>query len=77
MKLYEVARKYGAKVAVAAAPVLVPAMVWAQEAEGAVFDAGPQATKILGLIAGALAIGGAVFALHLAIRSTKWGRKAL
>lgn len=47
------------------------------EPEYEVFDGGASATVILGLVAGVLAIGGAVFAIHLAAKSTKWGRKAL
>ena len=43
----------------------------------ATFDASSYATSITGLIAGMLAIGGAVFALTLSIKSTKWARRAL
>jgi len=42
-----------------------------------VFDATTYVSQITGTIPGMLAIGGAVFAVVLAIKSTKWGRRAL
>lgn len=42
-----------------------------------VFDASTYTADILGTVPGMLAIGGAVFAVVLAIKSTKWGRRAL
>lgn len=51
----------------------VPA--FAQEA-ATTFDASSYAASITGLIAGVLTVGGAVFALHIAIKSTKWARRA-
>lgn len=79
MKLFKMARKYGAQVVVGAGSLMGSALVLAQETPTTytVFDASPAGASILGLIAGMLVIGGAVFALHLAIKSTKWGRKAL
>lgn len=41
------------------------------------FDPSSYVTKITGAIAGLLAVGGAVFGLNVAIKSTKWARKAL
>lgn len=41
------------------------------------FDAATYVTSITGTIPAMLAIGGAVFAVVLAIKSTKWGRRAL
>lgn len=42
-----------------------------------VFDASTYVDSIMGVIPSMLAIGGAVFAVVLAIKSTKWGRRAL
>ena len=42
-----------------------------------VFDTAGANTAILGMVAGLVLIGGAVFALTLGIKSTKWARKAL
>lgn len=78
MKLFKMARKYGARVVVGGGALVGSALALAQQATTyTVFDASPAGASILGLIAGMLVIGGAVFALHLAIKSTKWGRKAL
>lgn len=41
------------------------------------FDATTYVADIAGTIPGMLAIGGAVFGVVLAIKSTKWGRRAL
>lgn len=41
------------------------------------FDATSYAAKITGAIAGILVVGGAVFGLNVAIKSTKWARRAL
>jgi hypothetical protein len=59
---------------VAAAVAFSPVAVMAQATQ--TFDASTYAPQILGTIAGLLVIGGAVFAVHLAIKSTKWARKA-
>ena len=42
-----------------------------------VFDASGATTAIVGMTAGLILIGGAVFALTVGIKSTKWARKAL
>lgn len=63
--------------AVAASVASAAVMAQGETTTYTVFDASPAGSSILGLIAGMLVIGGAVFALHLAIKSTKWGRKAL
>lgn len=47
-------------------------------AEGATtFDASSYAAQITAAIAGILVVGGAVFGLMVAIKSTKWARRAL
>lgn len=48
-------------------------------AEGAAttFDATSYAAQITAAIAGILVVGGAVFGLMVAIKSTKWARRAL
>lgn len=45
--------------------------------EAGTFDPTSYVGSIAGLVAGMLAIGGAVFGLHVAIKSTKWARKSL
>ncbi len=55
------------------AAAAVPA--FAQEAS--TFDPTSYVGQITGLVAGMLAIGGAVFGLYVAIKSTKWARKSL
>lgn len=52
------------------------ALALAQEAS-TVFDPTSHVTAVKSVIPGALAIGGAVFLVILAIKSTKWGRRAL
>ncbi len=66
--------KVGRKVMVAAA---VAAPLFAHADAGATFDPTTYVAAITGTIAGVLAIGGAVFALIVAIKSTKWARRAL
>lgn len=41
------------------------------------FDASSYAASITALVAGVLVVGGAVFGLNVAIKSTKWARRAL
>jgi hypothetical protein len=41
------------------------------------FDSSGAVTAIAAMVAGLILIGGAVFALVLGIKSTKWARKAL
>lgn len=64
-------RKYGA----AGVALLAAGAANAQTAT--VFDASTYVSDITGTIPAMLAIGGAVFAVVLAIKSTKWGRRAL
>lgn len=71
----EVARKYGAKIAVVGTSLMIPAISMAQATD--TFDASGAVTKIGVVAAGLLLVGGAVFGLNLAIKSTKWARKAL
>lgn len=49
----------------------------AQAASTDTFDATAYAAKITAAIAGILVVGGAVFGLNVAIKSTKWARRAL
>lgn len=51
-------------------------LAMAQEAS-TVFDPTSHVDAVKSTIPGALAIGGAVFLVILAIKSTKWGRRAL
>lgn len=48
-------------------------------AEGAAtsFDPSSYVAQITGTIAGILAVGAAVFGVYIAIKSTKWARRAL
>lgn len=64
------------KLAVASVFLMTGATAFAQTATDT-FDASSYAAKITGTIAGVLVIGGAVFALNVAIKSTKWARRAL
>lgn len=75
MKPFNTMKKYGAKIA--AASLMLPFAVMAQTDPATVYDASEHVAAVTGTIAGLLALGGAVFLVHLAIRSTKWGRKAL
>jgi len=70
--------KVGRKAMVVAA-FAAPVLAHAQSSGGTtdVFDPSTYVASITGTIAGMLAIGGAVFALTIAIKSTKWARKAL
>ena len=69
-----VARKYGAKLVTGA---LVAAPLLARADTTSTFDPTTYVAVIVATIAGLLAIGGAVFGLNVAIKSTKWARKAL
>ncbi len=46
-------------------------------AEGTTFDPASYVAQITGTIAGILAVGAAVFGVYIAIKSTKWARRAL
>lgn len=67
------ARKVGALVTLAA----VSGMASAQTATGTMLDFSGATSEVTTAIGGLVALGGAVFLLHLGIKSTKWGRKAL
>lgn len=67
--------KVGRKAMVVAVSA-VPLFAHAQTA-GTTFDPTSYVAAITGTIAGILAIGGAVFSLIVAIKSTKWARRAL
>lgn len=64
------------KIAVAVPVVAASGLAMAQTA-ATTFDASSATTQIMGTIGGLLAVGGAVFAVVLAIKSTKWARRAL
>lgn len=63
------------KLSAVALGVLAAVPAFAQES--GTFDPSSYTASIGGLVAGMLAIGGAVFGLMVAIKSTKWARKAL
>jgi len=78
-KMAALRAKVGRKALVAAA-IVAPVLAHAQTSGGGsstVFDPTTYVAEILGTIAGLLLIGGAVFSLNVAIKSTKWARKAL
>jgi hypothetical protein len=47
------------------------------QAAATTFDASTYTAQIVATIAGILAVGGAVFGVYVAIKSTKWARRAL
>lgn len=63
------------KLAAVAITAVTAVPAFAQDA--GTFDPSSYAGQITGLIAGMLAIGGAVFGLNVAIKSTKWARRSL
>lgn len=73
--LRNLAVKYGPKAGVVAA-VVAPLASFAQSTT-TVFDPTSYVAAIAGTVAGILAIGGAVFGVYVALKSTKWGRAAL
>jgi hypothetical protein len=75
MKLMNQVRKFGPKIAVPVAALLAPMLSFAQAATNT-YDATQNVAAVMATIAGLLALGGAVFLVHLAIKSTKWARKA-
>ena len=66
-------RKVGALVTLAA----VSGMASAQSTGATLLDFSGATSEVTTAIGGLVALGGAVFLLHLGIKSTKWGRKAL
>ena len=68
------ARTHGARIA---ALMLATAGASAFATDPTTFDASTYVTNITATIAGLLLIGGAVFSVVLAIKSTKWARRAL
>lgn len=50
---------------------------FAQAASTDTFDPTSYAAKVTAAVAGILVVGGAVFGLNVAIKSTKWARRAL
>ncbi len=67
--------KVGRKALVVAATVS-PLLAQAQTSS-TTFDPSTYVTQITATIAGLLAVGGATFGVVLAIKSTKWARRAL
>ncbi len=65
------------KIAAGVLPLVATGLAMAQAAPAQVFDASSATTQVTSTIAGLLAVGGAVFAVVLAIKSTKWARRAL
>lgn len=56
--------------------LLTAAPAFAQTATD-MFDPTAYAAKVTAAVAGILVVGGAVFGLNVAIKSTKWARRAL
>ena len=65
-----------AKLASVGVMLLASVPAFAQEAL-TTFDASSYAASITALVAGVLVVGGSVFGLNVAIKSTKWARRAL
>lgn len=65
------------KTKLASVGVMLLASVPAFAQEAGTFDASSHAASITALVAGVLVVGGAVFGLNVAIKSTKWARRAL
>lgn len=68
-------RAKSARMAVVVGVVAAPVLAHADT--GTTFDPSTYVTAIIATIAGLLAIGGATFSVVLAIKSTKWARRAL
>lgn len=77
MKLFNACKKYGAKVVAGVSSGVASVVSWAQTAPATTFDASTYADQVTGTIPGLLLVGGATFAVVLAIKSTKWGKRAL
>jgi hypothetical protein len=65
------------KAKLAAVTVMALSVVPAFAQEATTFDSTSYVASITALVAGVLAVGGAVFGLNVAIKSTKWARRAL
>ena len=76
MKMFNAAKKYGRQLAVVAGAAALAAPAFATTTTS-YFDATSYASTVTSTIAGILAVGGAVFGVYVAIKSTKWGRRAL
>lgn len=75
-KLFNFVKRNARKAQAVAVGLGTSGLALAQEAS-TVFDPTTHVTAVKSTIPGALAIGGAVFLVILAIKSTKWGRRAL
>lgn len=64
------------RAAIVGGVVAAPLLAQAQTA-ATTFDPTTYVAAITATIAGVLAVGGAVFGLNVAIKSTKWARRAL
>lgn len=74
--LRNLAVKYGPKAAALGLVVGAPLASFAQTA-ATTFDPTSYVASITGVVAGILAIGGAVFGVYVAIKSTKWAARSL
>ena len=74
--LRNLAVKYGPKVGAVALVVGAPLASFAQST-ATTFDPTSYVTSITGVVTGILAIGGAVFGVYVAIKSTKWATRSL
>ena len=77
MKLQNVAKKIGRQLAVIAGASVLAVPAFASGTSATYFDASSYSSSVTATIAGILAVGGAVFGVYVAIKSTKWGRRAL
>lgn len=76
-RLKALGQRTAAKVATTAMLSAGAVSAFAQEAGGDTFDGASFAAKIVATIAGILVVSGAVFSVHVALKSGKWARRAL
>ena len=76
MKMFNAAKKYGRQLAVVAGAAVLAAPAFATTTTS-YFDPTSYVSSVTGTVAGILAVGGAVFGVYVAIKSTKWARRSL
>ena len=76
MKFFNAVKKYGRQSAVVLGASALAAPAFATTA-ASTFDPTTYVSTVTGTIAGILAVGGAVFGVYVAIKSTKWARRSL
>ena len=77
MKMFNAAKKYGRQLAVVAGAAALAAPAFASTTTTSYFDPTSYVSSVTGTVAGILAVGGAVFGVYVAIKSTKWARRSL